>query len=94
MTGCGLPTVTQVTQEELQTAMGFLKEQLGEDELRLMLDRLNDWNKDGAMPIDVGKLMHMASSAEPLTTALPAAAAPVAAPAAAALPNEDNRQRV
>ncbi len=56
----------QVTQEELQTAMGFLKEQLGEDELRALLDRLNDWQQDGATPIDVGKLMKMAESAEPL----------------------------
>ena len=56
----------QVTQEELQTAMGFMKEQLGEDELRALLDRLNDWQQDGATPIDVAKLMQMASSAEPL----------------------------
>ncbi|CAL8464272.1 g3807 [Coccomyxa elongata] len=55
-----------VTQEELQTAMGFLKEQLGEDELRALLDRLNDWQQDGATPIDVAKLMQMAASAEPL----------------------------
>jgi hypothetical protein len=59
-------TCGQVTQEELQTAMGFLKEQLGEDELRGLLDRLNDWQQDGATPIDVAKLMQMAESAEPL----------------------------
>lgn len=60
------PVALQVTQEELQTAMGFLKEQLGEDELRALLDRLNDWQQDGATPIDVAKLMQMATSAEPL----------------------------
>jgi ribosomal protein S16 len=61
-----LSAAQQVTQEELQMAMSFLKEQLGEDELRLMLDRLNDWNKDGATPIDVAKLMEMAKSATPI----------------------------
>lgn len=35
----------QVTHEELQTAMGFLREQLGEDELRALLDRLNAWTE-------------------------------------------------
>ena len=35
----------QVTQEELTTAMGFLREQLGEDELRALLDRLNAWTQ-------------------------------------------------
>jgi hypothetical protein len=34
-----------VTQEELKTAMGFLREQLGEDELRALLDRLNAWTQ-------------------------------------------------
>lgn len=53
----------QVTQEELQTAMGFLKEQLGEDELRALLDRLNDWEK-GTTPFNVTKLMEMADTAE------------------------------
>ena len=57
----------QVTQEELQTAMGFLKEQLGEDELRSLLDRLNDWEA-GPQPFNVTKLMEMAQSAETGTT--------------------------
>ena len=53
----------QVTQEELQTAMGFLKEQLGEDELRALLGRMNDWG-EGSQPFNVAKLMEMAHSAE------------------------------
>ena len=53
----------QVTQEELQTAMGFLKEQLGEDELRALLGRMNDW-EEGTQPFNVNKLMEMAQSAE------------------------------
>ena len=43
--------------------MGFLKEQLGEDELRALLDRLNDW-KEGTQPFNVTKLMEMAESAD------------------------------
>ncbi len=43
--------------------MGFLKEQLGEDELRSLLDRLNDW-EEGSNPFNVSKLMDMAQAAD------------------------------
>lgn len=43
--------------------MGFLKEQLGEDELRALLGRMNDWG-EGTQPFNVNKLMEMAQSAE------------------------------
>ena len=63
-----LKSYLQVTQEELQTAMGFLKEQLGEDELRALLDRLNDWKEEGKQPFNVTKLMEMAHSADTVAT--------------------------
>lgn len=50
----------QISQEELKTAMGFLKDQLGEDELRLLLERLNAFSSEHQTPIDVGKLMRFA----------------------------------
>lgn len=40
--------------------MGFLKDQLGEDELRLLLERLNKFNVDRQAPIDVAKMMQFA----------------------------------
>lgn len=40
--------------------MGFLKDQLGEDELRLLLERLNAFSSEHQTPIDVGKLMQFA----------------------------------
>jgi hypothetical protein len=55
----------QISTEELQTAMGFLREQLGEDELRALLGDLNAWSDDGASPIPVGKLMELAAKAVP-----------------------------
>ncbi len=55
----------QISTEELQTAMGFLREQLGEDELRALLGDLNAWSDDGASPIPVGKLMELAAQAVP-----------------------------
>ena len=40
--------------------MGFLHEQLGEDELRHLLERLNAWNEEEeANPINVADLMHL-----------------------------------
>jgi hypothetical protein len=53
------PPGGQVSKEELQTAMGFLREQLGEDELRLLLEELNTFSEDG-VNIDVSKLMALA----------------------------------
>ncbi len=50
----------QISPDELRTAMGFLKDQLGEDELRLLLERLNEFNVDRQAPIDVTKLMQFA----------------------------------
>ena len=45
--------------------MGFLREQLGEEELRALLGDLNAWSDDGASPIPVGKLMELAAQATP-----------------------------
>jgi uncharacterized protein YqeY len=53
----------QISADELKTAMGFLKEQLGEDELRLLLERLNAFSSEHQTPIDVGKLMQFAKEA-------------------------------
>ncbi len=53
-----------ITTDELQTAMSFLREQLGEEELRHMLETLRAEGEDitggRAQGIDVNKLMHMA----------------------------------
>ena len=54
----------QISRAELQTAMGFLREQLGEDELRLLLERLNAFNKDDG-PFDVGNLMSLSELGGP-----------------------------
>lgn len=49
----------QISVEELQTALSFLREQVGEEELRHMLQVLSrEAGTDGA--IDVNKLMEMA----------------------------------
>jgi hypothetical protein len=50
----------QISPDELRTAMGFLKDQLGEDELRLLLERLNAFNVDRQAPINVTKMMQFA----------------------------------
>jgi LETM1 and EF-hand domain-containing protein 1, mitochondrial len=52
-----------ISMEELGTAMSFLKEQMGEDELRTMLERLaSEAGANGG--IDVGKLMDLAEEME------------------------------
>lgn len=52
-----------ISLEELGTAMSFLKEQMGEDELRTMLERLAcEAGANGG--IDVGKLMDLADEME------------------------------
>jgi Ca2+-binding EF-hand superfamily protein len=49
----------QISPDELRNAMSFLKEQLGEEELRGMLETLNaEARGDGG--IDVAKLMDLA----------------------------------
>ncbi|KAK9846594.1 hypothetical protein WJX81_007347 [Elliptochloris bilobata] len=63
-----------ISTEELQTAMGFLREQLGEEELRALLGDLNAWSDDGASPIPVGKLMELAAQAAPSDAAKAVAA--------------------
>lgn len=55
--------------------MGFLREQLGEEELRALLGDLNAWSDDGTSPIPVGKLMEMAALAAPSDAAKAKAAA-------------------
>ena len=53
----------QISKEELQAAMGFLHDQLGEDDLRAMLERLNAWNEDQGEAIPVSSLMSLAQDA-------------------------------
>lgn len=48
----------QISKDELQTAMTFLKDQLGEDELRVLLQRMDDFSKDAK--VDVKQLMLLA----------------------------------
>ena len=48
----------QVSKDELQVAMGFLKDQLGEDELRMLLERMDAFNDDSKL--DVKQLMQLA----------------------------------
>ena len=52
----------QISREELETAMGFLRQQLGEDELRMLLDKLNEFglSETEEGPINVGRLMDLA----------------------------------
>lgn len=54
----------QVSREELQAAMGFLSDQLGEEELRALLERLNAWGDASQEPIPVAKLMALAHTAQ------------------------------
>lgn len=51
--------IKQISVEELQTALSFLREQVGEEELRHMLEVLSrEASEDGK--IDVNKLMDLA----------------------------------
>ena len=43
--------------------MGFLHDQLGEDELRAMLERLNSWTESPDDSIPVSSLMSLAQDA-------------------------------
>lgn len=52
--------IVQVTKDELRTAMTFLKDQLGEDELRLLLERMDAF--DDNTKLDVSQLMSLAES--------------------------------
>ena len=52
--------IVQISKHELQTAMGFLSEQLGEDELRHLLERFNAYS-DNAAPFSVNNLMELAA---------------------------------
>ena len=51
----------QITREELETAMSFLGDQLGEDELRMLLDKLNAFGEAKDCPINVSNLMALAA---------------------------------
>jgi len=53
----------QISQEELRSAMTFLKQQMGEEELRSMLEKL-DAAAGTAGGIDVFKLMELAINPE------------------------------
>jgi hypothetical protein len=53
----------QITKDELQTAMTFLKDQLGEDELRLLLERMDAFSDDAK--VDVKQLMTLADGVGP-----------------------------
>lgn len=55
--GCML----QISKEELETAMGFLGDQLGEDELRMLLEKLNAYGEAKEGPINVSNLMALAA---------------------------------
>ncbi|KAL3144484.1 hypothetical protein ABBQ32_004224 [Trebouxia sp. C0010 RCD-2024] len=50
-----------ITREELETAMSFLGDQLGEDELRMLLDKLNAFGEAKDCPINVSNLMALAA---------------------------------
>jgi len=54
-----LPCHMQISKEELRSAMTFLREQMGEEELRTMLETL-DAEAGTAGGIDVSKLMDLA----------------------------------
>ena len=57
-----IPCTLQISKDELQTAMGFLSEQLGEEELRHLLERLNAFSDDATTPINVNSLMELAAA--------------------------------
>lgn len=48
----------QISKDELQTALTFLRDQLGEDELRVLLERMDAFSEDAKM--DVKQLMTLA----------------------------------
>ncbi len=50
--------VLQIDKDELQTALTFLRDQLGEDELRILLERMDAFSEDAKM--DVKQLMTLA----------------------------------
>ena len=54
-------TCVQITREELETAMSFLGDQLGEEELRMLLDKLNAFGEAKDCPINVSNLMALAA---------------------------------
>ena len=57
----GVVSFEQISREELETALGFLREQLGEPELRRLLEELcGAAEKDSS--IDVEHLMQMANN--------------------------------
>ena len=66
-----LVSLVQISKDELQTAMGFLSEQLGEDELRHLLERLNAFSDDATTPINVNSLMALAAAENDPTPAAP-----------------------
>lgn len=51
----------QISREELETAMSFLGDQLGEDELRMLLEKLNAYGESDEGPINVSNLMALAT---------------------------------
>ena len=53
----------QISKDELQTAMSFLKDQLGEDDLRLLLERMDAFSSDNKM--DVNQLISLAEDPDP-----------------------------
>lgn len=55
----------QISREELETAMSFLGDQLGEDELRMLLEKLNAYNEEDEEPINVSNLMALATDSGP-----------------------------
>lgn len=50
-----------ISRDELETAMSFLGDQLGEDELRMLLDKLNAYGEAKEGPINVSNLMALAA---------------------------------
>lgn len=55
----------QISREELETAMSFLGDQLGEDELRMLLEKLNAYGEADEGPINVSNLMALATPSGP-----------------------------
>lgn len=51
----------QISREELETAMSFLGDQLGEEELRMLLEKLNAYGESKEGPINVSNLMALAA---------------------------------
>ncbi len=57
----GTVGLLQISREELETAMSFLGDQLGEDELRMLLEKLNAYGEAKEGPINVSNLMALAA---------------------------------